>query len=127
MKASIRVLCFVCVFCFMSGVMFCPSPAMAAKPEKKVKAEKTEPVAKWAANPKSGFDANKISDMSDFEPSTWEGPTGDVIKIAYVNAFSGPAAFNGQIHVLPILWAVHDINKRGGIWVDGKKKAGHGH
>ena len=122
MKAPIRVICFVCIFCFMAGVLFCPSPVMAGKPEKKAKSEKTETVAKWAANPKSGFDANKMSDMSDFDPATWVGPTGDVIKIAYVNAFSGPAAVNGQIHVMPIMWAVHDINKRGGIWVDGKKK-----
>jgi ABC-type branched-subunit amino acid transport system substrate-binding protein len=39
-----------------------------------------------------------------------------------VNAFSGPAAYNGQLHFAPIAWAVHDINKRGGILVDGKKK-----
>ena len=122
MKASIKVLCFVCVFCFMAGILFCPSPVMGAKPNQKSTTAKTEAVAKWAANPTAGFDASKISDMSDFEPATWEGPTGDVIKIAYVNAFSGPAAFNGQVHVLPILWAVHDINKRGGIWVDGKRK-----
>jgi ABC-type branched-subunit amino acid transport system substrate-binding protein len=70
----------------------------------------------------AAFDADKMSDMSDFDPATWEGPTGDVIKIAYVNAFSGPGAINGQLHVAPIMFAVHDINKRGGIWVDGKKK-----
>ena len=123
MKASIRVLCFMFVFCFMAGAAFCPSPVFAAKAEKKAKAAQTEAVAKWAANPKSSFDAGKMSDMSDFDPNTWEGPKGDdVIKIAYVNAFSGPAAINGQIHVLPIMWAVHDINKRGGIMVDGKKR-----
>ena len=44
------------------------------------------------------------------------------IKIAYVNAFSGPAAINGYLHFAPIAFAAHDINKRGGIWVDGKKK-----
>ena len=79
----------------------------------------------WDANPKAAFDAGKLSDMSDFDPATWKGPEGDVIKIAYVNAFSGPAAINGYLHFAPIAFAAHDINKRGGIWVDGKK-TGHG-
>ena len=49
-------------------------------------------------------------------------PTGDTIKIAVVASFSGPAALNGQIYWHVVQWVAHDINKRGGILVDGKKK-----
>ncbi len=109
-----------CIFLLMF-LVFSPPSATAAK------AEKPKPAKKEALDPHFGkvnaaFDASKLSDMSDFDPSTWKGPEGDVIKIAYVNAFSGPAAMNGQLHIAPIMFAVHDINKRGGIWVDGKKK-----
>ena len=104
-----------------------PSTVSAAKADPKAKAAKVEKAVPGSMNEKvtkvnAAFDADKMSDMSDFDPMTWEGPTGDVIKIAYVNAFSGPAAINGQLHIAPIMFAVHDINKRGGIWVDGKKK-----
>jgi ABC-type branched-subunit amino acid transport system substrate-binding protein len=68
------------------------------------------------------FDVNKVSDMSNFDPTTFENPTGDVIKIGVVEAFSGPAAFNGQIYWMVNAWLAYDINKRGGIMVDGKKK-----
>jgi len=99
---------------------------MAAKPVKKDKAEKAEalkgtmPEKVKKAN--AAFDANKMADMSDFDPNNPVVPAGDTIKIALVNAFSGVAAYNGQLHFAPIAWAVHDINKRGGIMVDGKKK-----
>jgi ABC-type branched-subunit amino acid transport system substrate-binding protein len=64
----------------------------------------------------------KISDMSDFDPSNPIIPTGDTIKIAVVASFSGPAAIVGQIYFISAQWAAHDINKRGGILVDGKRK-----
>ena len=104
-----------------------PATAFAAKADKPAKAEKAKKAIPGSMDEKvtkvnASFDAGKLSDMSDFDPTTWEGPTGDVIKIAYINAFSGPGAINGQLHVAPIMFAVHDINKRGGIWVDGKKK-----
>jgi len=73
-----------------------------------------------AANAK--FDLSKFSDMSDFDPANPVVPTGDVIKIAVVASFSGPAASVGPLYWTAALWAVHDINKRGGIMVDGKKK-----
>ncbi len=73
-----------------------------------------------AANAK--FDANKMADMSDFDPNNPVIPTGDTIKIAIVASHSGPAAVVGQIYWISALWAAHDINKRGGIMVDGKKK-----
>ena len=63
-----------------------------------------------------------MADMSDFDPAHPVVPTGDVIKIAHVAPFSGPAAIAGELHYASMAWAVHDINKRGGIWVDGKKK-----
>jgi ABC-type branched-subunit amino acid transport system substrate-binding protein len=72
--------------------------------------------------PKDGFDVNKMGDMSDFDPGNPVIPTGDTIKIAIVASFSGPAAINGQIFWICVQWAAHDINKRGGILVDGKKK-----
>ena len=72
--------------------------------------------------PKAAIDINKMGDMSDFDPNNPVIPTGDTIKIAIVASFSGPAAINGQIYWMCVQWAAHDINKRGGILVDGKKK-----
>ena len=72
--------------------------------------------------PKDAFVVNKMGDMSDFDPNKPVIPTGDTIKIAIVASFSGPAAINGQIFWICAQWAAHDINKRGGILVDGKKK-----
>jgi ABC-type branched-subunit amino acid transport system substrate-binding protein len=63
-----------------------------------------------------------MSDMSDFDPNNPVIPTGDTIKIAIVASHSGPAAVVGQIYWISALWAAHDINKRGGIMVDGKRK-----
>ena len=67
-------------------------------------------------------DPAKMSDMSDFDPNNPIIPTGDTIKIAIVASFSGPAAVVGQIYWISALWAAHDINERGGILVDGKRK-----
>ena len=67
-------------------------------------------------------DPAKMSDMSDFDPSNPVIPEGDTIKIAIVASFSGPAAIVGQIYYVCAQWAAHDINKRGGIMVDGKRK-----
>jgi branched-chain amino acid transport system substrate-binding protein len=68
------------------------------------------------------FDVNKMSDMSGFDPSSFVNPTGDTIKIAIVATFSGPAAAVGEGFWLNATWAAYDINKRGGLMVDGKKK-----
>ena len=81
----------------------------------------------WLSSPSSAiampaFDVDKVSDMSGFDPNTFENPTGDVIKIGLVEAFSGPSAYNGQIYWLVNAWLAYDINKRGGIIVDGKRK-----
>lgn len=117
-RKNVLILSSVIVFLLM---IIC-SPLMAAqkkqskKPTNKI--TQTDPLG----IPKAEWDASKLSDMSDFDPATWISPTGDTIKIAYVGPFSGPAAINGHFHMTPIMFAIHDINKRGGIWVDGKKK-----
>lgn len=80
----------------------------------------SSPAQVLAVNAK--FDFSKVSDMSDFDPNDPIIPTGDTIKIAVVAPFSGPAALIGQVYYISVLWATHDINKRGGILVDGKKK-----
>ena len=119
MKKFGRIVFFlVCIFSFMFLTAYFPSTTMAAKQS----AKQDNTIDSWKLKPKASFDANKIGDMSDFDPNTWEGPQGDVIKIAYVNTFSGPGAINGQIHWPMIIFAVHDINKRGGIMINGKRK-----
>ena len=128
MKKSIRILtCFVAVFFVLPIVAFCPSTSFAAKPAKTEKAVKADKAVKGSMadkfpKPLAAYDVNKMGDVSDFDPAHWVSPTGDTIKIAYFNAFSGPGAINGQIHLAPIIFAAHDINKRGGIMVDGKRK-----
>jgi len=67
-------------------------------------------------------DPDKMADMSDFDPNNPVIPSGDTIKVAIVASFSGPAAVVGEIYWISALWAAHDINKRGGILVDGKRK-----
>jgi ABC-type branched-subunit amino acid transport system substrate-binding protein len=79
-------------------------------------------VAPQALAVNDAFDPGKMADMSDFDPNNPVIPTGDTIKIAIVASFSGPAAFVGEIYFAPVQWAAHDINKRGGIMVDGKRK-----
>jgi len=69
-----------------------------------------------------GFAVQKMSDMSDFDPNNPVIPTGDTIKVGVLLPFSGPAAQVGEVHWCSINWVAHDINKRGGITVDGKKK-----
>jgi branched-chain amino acid transport system substrate-binding protein len=78
------------------------------------------PSASLAAN--AAFDAKKMGDMSDFDPNNPAVTSGDTIKIALVASFSGPAAQVGERFYFCVLWAAHDINKRGGLMVDGKKK-----
>ncbi|MGA3117234.1 MAG: ABC transporter substrate-binding protein [Syntrophobacteraceae bacterium] len=95
-------------------IVYSPSIVLAAEG----KADPADKLAKANA----AFDADKMGDMSEYDPGTWVSPTGDTIKIAIVASFSGPAAMNGQYYWNSITWVAHDINKRGGIFVDGKKK-----
>jgi ABC-type branched-subunit amino acid transport system substrate-binding protein len=78
------------------------------------------PTMASAANAK--FAVSKMGNMSDFDPSHPVIPTGDTIKIAVVASFSGPGSVNGELFWAVASWVSHDINKRGGILVDGKKK-----
>ena len=87
----------------------------------RTKEAKTDPSDKLA-NANASFDVNKMGDMSGYDPATWVSPTGDTIKIGIVASYSGPAAVNGQFFWVCVSWVAHDINMRGGIWVDGKKK-----
>ena len=119
------VLILVSFFSLVFLTIYTPFTANAAKAAKKPKAaaaDKIDPDQAWAGKPNAAFDASKISDMSDFDPYNPIVPKGDTIKIAYVNVFSGPSGMNGPLHMIPIMFAAHDINKRGGIMVDGKKK-----
>jgi branched-chain amino acid transport system substrate-binding protein len=68
------------------------------------------------------FEVNKMGDMSGFDPSNPVTPPGETIKIAVVGSFSGPAAAVGEGFFLDAYWAAYDINQRGGLMVDGKKK-----
>ena len=104
------------IFSFTFIVAFNPATAVVAK-ESKGDSEHS-----WAGKVIAAFDASKLSDMSGYDPTNYVNPTGDTIKIAVVSSFSGPGAVNGELHFLPISWAAYDINKRGGILVDGKKK-----
>ena len=79
------------------------------------------PKSDWA-KPNAAMDINDIPDMSDFDPNHPAVLQGDTIKIAVVAPFSGPASINGQIDYISIQWAAHVINKKGGLFVDGKKK-----
>lgn len=110
------------IFSFMCVAFFSPPMSFAAETKKKPAAAQMDFDYSWTGKVKAAFDVNKMSDMSDFDPGTWVSPKGDTIRIAYINAFSGPAAINGYIHYTGILFAAADINKRGGLWVDGKKK-----
>lgn len=106
------------VLAALSLMVYSPSSVMAAKARK----ASTEKLTEKSIQANAVFDVNKMSDMSDFDPSTWVSPTGDTIKIAVVASFSGPSALVGQIFWASVTWVAHDINKRGGILVDGKKK-----
>ncbi len=68
------------------------------------------------------YDLSTLPDMSEFDPDNPVNPEGDKIKIALVAAFSGPGAASGHVFYLYTSWAAYDINKRGGILVDGKRK-----
>jgi branched-chain amino acid transport system substrate-binding protein len=115
------VLIFLCVFSLFFFNIYNPSTALAAKAGKAAKAVKTA-VSDKLAQANDAFDANKMGDMSAFDPATVVFPKGDTIKIAVVASFSGPAALLGKIYWAAVASAAYDINQRGGIMVAGKKK-----
>jgi branched-chain amino acid transport system substrate-binding protein len=96
-------------------MIYCPSKAVA---QKAIPGSMSDKVPKVSA----AFNVSKMGDMSDFDPSHPVIPTGDTIKIAVIWPHSGPSALSGEIAWICFAWVAHDINKRGGILVDGKKK-----
>src|SRR5512133_81214 len=112
---------------FFVFLTFCySSTSDAAKPVKKDKAVKSEAAKSEAmetwSKPNAVFDANKMGDMSGWDPANWVNPEGDTIKLAVFFPHSGPAAANGDLGWACVSFAAYDINQRGGIFVDGKKK-----
>lgn len=111
-----RLFVFACVLSFLFLVVMAPHSALAAKAKAKVATQKA------MMTPNAKFDPAKMSDMSDFDPNNPMPLTGDTIKIAVVASFSGASAYVGELFWICVSWAAHDINKRGGILVDGKKR-----
>ena len=62
-------------------------------------------------------------DLSNYDPNNQTFPTsGDTIKVAIWDVFTGPNAFVGQSYWALLGYVVQDINSQGGILVDGKRK-----
>lgn len=97
-----------------------PAKASAKTPAKAAPA-KSEAWETWS-KPNAVFDAGKMGDMSGWDPAKWVNPEGDTIRIAVFWPHSGPAAANGELAWACISFAAYDINQRGGLMVDGKKK-----
>jgi len=116
---SVTVL--VCMLFLLTLAVYSPSTAMAAKDKKPAKADKAGLTETWS-KPNAKFDASKMGDMSGWDPANWVNPTGDTIKVALVWPFSGPGVMNGEMGWACVSFAAYDINQRGGIFVDGKKK-----
>jgi ABC-type branched-subunit amino acid transport system substrate-binding protein len=116
------------IFFLFAMAVYNPSPAMAQKAGKKAqkataaKASYNEVAWETWSKPNTAFDAAKMGDMSGYDPAKWVNPEGDTIKIAVVWPHSGPGALNGQLAWACVTFAAYDINQRGGILVDGKKK-----
>ena len=116
------ILIWSCIFSFLLCMLTGPAVTMAAKGEKKTKAAKESPLTETWSKPNAAFDAGKMGDMSGHDPAHWVNPKGDTIGIAVVWPHSGPGALNGEIGWACATFAAYDINKRGGIFVDGKMK-----
>jgi ABC-type branched-subunit amino acid transport system substrate-binding protein len=122
-----RVTVLIGVLLLLTLTVYSPSTALAQK----AKAAKAVPQKAQAANPDASetwstpnakFDAGKMGDMSGWDPANWVNPEGDTIKIAVFWPHSGAAAENGELGWACVSFAAYDINQRGGIFVDGKKK-----
>lgn len=115
-KVWMRLLLMVMVAAFCLAT----TTAMAAKKEAGL--PKYSPAFETWAKPNDRFDAFKMGNMKGWDPANWVNPEGDVIKIAVFWPHSGPAAENGYLGWACVSFPAYDINQRGGIWVDGKKK-----
>ena len=92
--------------------------AATDKKSTKANAAKTEVIP----STKAFFDANKMGNMNGWDPENWVNPEGDTIRVAIVWPHSGPGALNGQMAWMCATFVAYDLNARGGILVDGKKK-----
>ncbi|MCX7981504.1 MAG: ABC transporter substrate-binding protein [Syntrophales bacterium] len=101
------------VITFFVSLCLCPGGAWTAQSQKESKIQ---------IKPNDAFDADRMGDMSDFDPAQPVIPSGDTIKIAIIASFSGPGTLIGQVYFAAVQWVAHDINKRGGLFVDGKRK-----
>ncbi len=108
-KRNFFAVTLVTVFVFV----LCMQPSWAAS---------AKPAAEHMGKINARMDYASMSDMSDFDPGNPVIPKGDTIKIGVISTFSGPASMVGDISFFGAQWVAHDINKRGGILVDGKKK-----
>lgn len=116
MKLTMKMIAVMITLCFFGFIL-----GACGEPEKGgiTVADK---VKKAVGVGKAEFDFEHLSDMSDYDPANPVIPTGDTIKIAIVASFSGPAALVGEIYFQSVQWAAFNINKQGGIVVDGKPK-----
>lgn len=119
--AGREMLIVVCALFLLVTAMENPSTAVAATAEKTTKGAAVGQADRFG-KPQAAFDVSKMGDMSDFDPANPVVPDGDTIRIAIVASFSGPGTSNGQFYWACVQWAAHDINKRGGLLVDGKRK-----
>ncbi len=98
MKSIVKgIFVLVCILSFFSVTTFSPSSAMAFEPLK--------------------------GDLSKYDPNNQTYPTsGDTIKLAIWDAFTGANAYLGQAYTAILGFVVQDVNSQGGIKVDGKMK-----
>jgi branched-chain amino acid transport system substrate-binding protein len=78
-------------------------------------------VVLFAGLPAMAFEPLK-GDVSKYDPNNIIQPTGDVIKIAIWDVFSGPNSYIGPAYRAVLGFVAQDINSQGGIKVDGKMK-----
>lgn len=73
--------------------------------------------------PQAGAFEPLKGDLSKYDPNNQTFPTsGDTIKIAIWDVFSGPNAWIGQAYYALLGFVAQDVNSQGGIKVDGKMK-----
>ena len=96
-KKGRPLLIMLCCFCSFATLAFGPSQAIPFEPLK--------------------------GDLSKYDPNNQTFPTsGDTIKIAIWDIFSGVDAYIGEDYYAVLGFVAQDINSQGGIKVDGKMK-----
>ncbi len=76
-----------------------------------------------AGLPQAGAFVPLKGDLAKYDPNNQTFPTsGDTIKIAIWDVFSGPDAWIGEAYYALLGFVAQDINSQGGIKVDGKMK-----